>query len=362
MPNRLPQNPLDLKRLSVGTNPLHNRLLGLGSILPGLRNPPIRPADSVVPLVDHPADEADAWRNQQLSADQRSWVERYRLVGQRPAGLWKWCSFAVELVTLPCVESNLRQAAADTKFLVGMVNCLLDDVSDFWRNHRFFSELLALGCERIPEAHQSEEVPYAQFTQSVWREIHERAEKYPCGAKYKPLLKFDLRKLLATIEHSDLASQLPEVMNPTEHDLYSPNGMTVTIASTIDLMASPSFRKPDLAPLRVVVRHCEWMARIGNLISTWEREIGEGDFSSGVFTEAVWRGLLAPEDLHPDNKDFLIETIIESGIEGEYLKRWQTHRTQALDAGARIGSFDVENYVERFDRLLWSEILSHRWK
>ena len=104
------------------------------------------------------------------------------------------------------------------------------------------------------------------------------------------------------------------------------------------------------------------MARIGNMVSTWEREIDDGDFSSGVFLEALWQGKLQLADLRTDNEARLVQTIISSDIEGQFLRRWETHRTQVRQLGRDLSSIDIEDYIERLDQLLESEIFSHGHK
>ncbi len=166
-------------------------------------------------------------------------------------------------------------------------------------------------------------------------------------------------RLATTVEHSSLLSQFPEMVNQIEHDLYSAHGMTVTVAATIDLMGSPNFDRKDLAGLRSLLWHAESMARIGNLVSTWEREVAVGDFTSGVFMEAVWRGLLTPEQLRSDNQEELTATIIQSGIEADFLRKWEHHRTRVRTLGANLKSVEIEAYVGRLDQLLESELFSH---
>ena len=301
----------------------------------------------------------EPWQDQVFPENLQPWVDRYQQVGERGLYLWRWCLYAVDLMTLSSVDDRQHATARDTKFLIGMFNCLIDDVADHVHNHRFVRSLLTLTRGGTPVGETSDECLVASFVIEVWQEIWHRAAQLPRFQEFEQLLAFDLRQLCTTVEHSDLTSQLPELVNPIEHDLYSSHGMMVTVAATVDLMASPGFNRQDLGGLRSVLWHAESMARIGNMVSTWEREIDDGDFSSGVFLEAVWQGKLQPVDLRQDNEARLVRTIISSNIEGQFLKRWETHRTQVRQLGSHLISIDIEDYVGRLDQLLESEIFSH---
>ena len=301
----------------------------------------------------------ETWEQLRFPENLQGWVDRYRHVGQRDIYLWRWCLFAVDLMTLSTVGAEAHATARDTKFLIGMFNCLIDDVADQAHNHRFVRSLLTLTRGGTPHGETPEECQLAEFVTEVWNEIWSRAARLPRFHEFEQLLAFDLRQLCTTVEHSDLTAQMPELVNRIEHDLYSSHGMMVTVAATVDLMASPKFDRQDLGGLRSLLWHAESMARIGNMVSTWEREIADGDFSSGVFMEAVWQGDLQPSDLRPENEERLVQMIIASDIEADFLRRWETHRAQVRELGQHLNSIDIENYIGRLDRLLESEIFSH---
>ncbi len=302
------------------------------------------------------------WEHQEFPKNLQGWVDRYQQVGDRGLYLWRWCLFAVDLMTLSSVDRSQHAAARDTKFLIGMFNCLIDDVADQAHNHRFVRSLLTLTRGGTPTGETPAEQELATFITQVWQEIWSRAAQLPRFHEFERLLEFDLRQLCTTVEHSDLTSQLPELVNSIEQDLYASHGMMVTVAATVDLMASPGFNRRDLSGLRSVLWHAESMARIGNMVSTWEREIGDGDFSSGVFLEAVWQGKLQLADLRTENEALLVRTIISSNIEGDFLRRWETHRTKVRQLGSCWSSIDIEDYIGRLDQLLESEMFSHGHK
>ena len=236
------------------------------------------------------------------------WVARYARVGHRNPFLWKWCRRGVEITTLSCVEEGLRDLVCDTRVLGVVLDVLLDDVADNQGDAAFLEHLLQGidGSSPGDATHLSpQQRSYAQFTGDVWNEIQRRVRSFPRYDEFAPLLDFDYRQLFNMMRYSRLTNEYREMLNLAEHDLYTPHNMHMMVSCTIDLMASPGFDRRDLGLLREAVWRAQCMGRIGNLVTTWQREIGESDFSSGVFSRALWCGDLTVDDLRSDNRAHL---------------------------------------------------------
>ena len=121
--------------------------------------------------------------------------------------------------------------------------------------------------------------------------------------------------------------------------------------ATLDLMCMPRFSTRELGKLREVVWHAACMGRIGNLVSTWRREIGECDFNSGVFARAVNHGDLTIEQLAQPDVDQIEAAIIHGGHEEYFLHRWNHHRELLQAKAAGVRSIDLREFStdqERF--------------
>ncbi|MEX0711690.1 MAG: hypothetical protein WD278_05035 [Pirellulales bacterium] len=301
---------------------------------------------------------------QQLSPTIAAWVEAYTSVGKRNLYLWKWCTRGVELTTLPCVPPDLRADAVDTKVLSGMLNVLLDDAADQQGHAGLLGELLKLVHGASPDWSRlnHEEQAYGRFTRCVWREYWRRVRRYPCFAAFKQLLRYDLAQLFNTIHYSYLVNRNLSMLNLVEHDQYSAQGMMMMSFATVDLMCTPGFDVRELGTLREAVWHGQWMARIGNLISTWKREIDEGDYTSGVFARAVALGELSIEQLAKADPGQIEGVIRHGGHEEHFLARWQYHRSRLDSLRPQIGSFDLAVWLDGLDCLLDTELGSCGWK
>jgi hypothetical protein len=184
----------------------------------------------------------------------------------------------------------------------------------------------------------------------VRREYWERAETYPCVNVFRELLEYDLDQLFNAIHYSALLNQQLGLLNVVEHDLYSPHNMMMMSFSTVDLMCSPRFQTQELGRLREAIWHAQWMGRIGNLLSTWEREIAAGDFTSGVFAQAISRGDLTVEDLKAGDRSHIAQIIERGGYHAEYCRRWRYHRECFHRHAEEIHSVDMHPLLEGHDR------------
>ncbi|HXT57063.1 MAG TPA: transketolase C-terminal domain-containing protein [Pirellulales bacterium] len=294
----------------------------------------------------------------------QAWIEEYSEVGQRGLYLWRWCRYGVGLTTLPCVPDELRDDACDTKFLSGMLNVLLDDVSDQWRNGDLLDELLKVtaGSSADFGRFSSDERRYAELTCKLWNIFWQRVRQYPCYEVYQELLRYDLTQLFNTVRYSHLVNNNLSLLNVIEHDHYSSQGMGLMSFSTVDLMCSSRFPCQDLAALREVMWHAQWMARIGNLVTTWQREIGDGDYTSGVFARAVGRRELTVEQLRAGDAGEIEDVVRRGEHEAYFLRRWSYHRDRLGLMKPHFKAFDLGLVIEGLERLLLTELGSRGHK
>ncbi|HVX12111.1 MAG TPA: hypothetical protein VHC22_13100, partial [Pirellulales bacterium] len=288
------------------------------------------------------------------------WIAAYESVGQRGGYIWKWCLHGVELTTLSCVPASLRGDACDTKVLAGMFNVLIDDVADQQGNDDLLAAFRRLvhggdpGFDQFPPSERR----YGEFTRDVWSEIWRRAKRYPCYDPYASLLQFDLVQLFNTVHYSHLVNSNPYILNVVEHDDYSPQGMGLLSFAMIDLMCSPTFVANELGKLREAMWHAQWMARIGNLITTWQREVRDRDYSSGVFATAIARRDLTIDQLLTGDPAQIAAAIERGGHESHFLRRWKQHRGRLRRLLCDVGSVDLGAMMRGLERLLQTELVS----
>jgi hypothetical protein len=291
---------------------------------------------------------------QQLSPTIERWATAYQGLGPRDLYLWKWGAAGASMTMLPCVSPQHHAHSCDTKVMSIMFNALLDDVADCREQSGLLPVLMTVTHDVVPQTagFPDGQRRYVEFTAQLWNEYWNRLRTYPCFDAFEELLRYDLTQLFNSIQYSSLLNRHLGLLNCVEHDLYSPHNMMMMTFATVDLMCSPGFDVTELGKLREAMWHAQWMGRIGNLVTTWQREIAAGDFTSGVFARAVAAGDLTIDQLQAGDRQE-IESAVERGNHQDYYcGRWQHHRRCYLRRAAEVRSVDLHALLAGHDRLL----------
>jgi len=297
--------------------------------------------------------ERDAVRSAELSPSVETWFDIYSEVGRRPRFLWQWCVHGAELTTIPAVLPVWRSHLCDTKVLSIMLCVLLDDVADEEGNEPLLDILMQIiAGEPLPsmQGFSSRDRRCAEVTFELVQIYESRVSLYSLYEVYKRLLQFDLLQYFNTMRYSCLLNENLSLLNVTEHELYLPHAMHMMSFSTLDLMCTPDFQVHELGRFRELIWHTQCMGRVGNLLSTWRREIAQTDFTSGVFARAVVNGDLEVSDLYPGNASVIEDAIVDGGHETYFLSKWYEHREHLKAKVDEVHSIDLKDFVESQER------------
>ncbi len=246
-----------------------------------------------------------------------------------------------------------------------MYGVMLDDIADQAGQDDFLEALTRIiaGGPRDDFAHFSQrQQQYARFTSDLWDTFEQRLRASPCYGQYEELLEYDHRQILNTFAYSCMVNHYPAMFNVQEHDMYLPHNMQMMSFATMDLMHSPGFDFDELGKLREVIWHAQSMGRIGNLVSTWQREIADRDFTSGVFARAFREGDLTPEDLRTSPPEVIERAIRRGQHELYFLRKWEAHRRSIEALAGGIRSVDVGQLLAGLERLIHMELCSRGLK
>jgi len=271
--------------------------------------------------------------HKRLRLEALRWVQDYDRVGHRNLYLWRWCLHGIELTTFPGIPDGQLTHLHDTKLLSVILCVLFDDVADRNGRKELLESLIQSAGSQPPEPAgilDRAEREYVEVTRRLWLEYEARVRQYPQYSVYERLWRFDLLQFLNTMRYAHLVNSQPGLLNLAEHDVYTPHNMLMVSFSTLDLMCVAHFHTAELGSLREAMWHAQSMGRIGNVLSTWRRELAEADQSSGMFGD--------DSSLSMSSKEQLL------------LEKWRWHRSRCHAAAERVASIDLNSVLNGHDR------------
>lgn len=306
-------------------------------------------------------------------------VEEYESInGTRPRFIWKWIHRLAPKNTMPFVSDRHVEAVATDKTMLVLFITLLDDLVEKRGDYETFDAVTSLvrlgGADAdSPGWHASDggvDEAYAAFAARVWERLCERIRRGSEHDRYAPLYRFDVRQVLAAIEYSTLAIERPELATASDLRRYETHNMGVCAFADIDLMHATVDLDGELSTFRDAVHAAQRMARIGNWLSTWERELREGDSSSGVVVAALERGIvdsdeladLAGADGDPEAVADAVDRVEAHGLETELLAEWNDQHRRLVGATDGISAADLGPFVDGTEDVLRYHLASRGFK
>lgn len=290
-----------------------------------------------------------------LPSPLRSLANTYeQLVGERDDFIWKWVYTSVYPVTLSCVPPEYEEAAVTAKTMAAMFSGVLDDFAEQTDDTHLLREVskLPISGTSVDEAVLESDSGHIQFVQRVWEQLEQELEQAPRADEFRSLFEFDMEQVTNGMIYSHHVNQRVEIANLTEGLAYDSHNVQHYPNLDIDLMYSPGFECTDLAVLRRLVWEGQQMHRISNWVCTWERELADGDFTSGVFALALEQGSVSPEELvsaeHSQHDQQTVRRqIAADGIEDQLVDRWTDTCLRGFDIAmeAEPQSVDLVAYL-----------------
>lgn len=301
----------------------------------------------------------------------REFSQRYdRLIGDRDPFLWKWIYNLFDKFTLTSVPNETRSDVYEQKTLLTVFVTVLDDLAEtnadwdtFEAGRRIpFSDDTA--DREIPET-AAVDRDILEYLDDLWDAIDAEIRDAPRYAEFIDVFEYDLRQTFNSMEYSGLVNDNPAMANRAETERYDAYNMTMYPYACLDLMHSPSFDRAELGVLRSILADLQQMARIGNWITTWERELDEGDISSGVVVCALNRDIIDYEEIVDAGErdvELLAERIRSHGIEAEFTREWELRDRTVRKRTSEMESVDVERIVDGIETVMNHHLASEGYK
>ncbi len=311
-------------------------------------------------------------QNHELPPNCLRLVELYdEIVGDRNRFLWKWAHNLFPKLTLSSVDVGDVGKLQDAKLRALMFVSILDDIGEMHQDHATFQE-----AAKIPFDHQT--VNYDRdtvdsevltFANDVWRQFSPTLTDGPLANEFAEIVQFDMKQVLNAIDYSYVANQNIEFVTESELQTHDAHNMMLYIFADIDLIHSPGFDRAELSTLRRLIEHAQRMVRIGNWVTTWEREVHEGDFISGIIAHAIDENTVSADELRATRDDdtqpdaeAIVEIIQGHDVEDVFLRQWEDERAAARRFEDEFDTVDAGAYLDGIESVMEYHLASRGLK
>lgn len=273
-----------------------------------------------------------------------------RSIGIRDRFIWRWIYALLPAFTLDCVDPDAAATVREQKTVLTMFITTLDDIAEHEKDKTTFEEArkLLLSNGAVDRIDPDADADTLEFVSRVWTAFEEGFTAAPRYEAFSDLFRYDLDQTLDAIEYSWLVSEHPAMANLEGACQNGLHNMVMFPYVDVDLAHSSRFETTDLSALRRTIWDLERMARIGNWVSTWERELRDRDYSSGVLVAALDEGVVTSDELACSSLDTdeLVERIKDSDLETRFLGEWIDLYTRAQNRELFARSVDLEAFTQ----------------
>lgn len=291
----------------------------------------------------------------QLPPELQKWVDEYEKVGKRDNYIWKWAYKSFQYITYPCVSKKYCDNLLQIKCLYVIFFTLIDDTADKFKSKKLLEQMLKIPFNKDEiefSKLELEKKRYLHFSIKLWDNIYKETMEFPKYKEYKNVLEFDLMQVLHIMNYAYLVNKNHYLINKTEFWEYFPYNMPFIFFLTIDLMNSKKFKVDELGIMREVAWQAQKLGQTINWLTTWEREIREGDITSGVFSHAIHLGILNIDELDRENCRFIFEKIKKGKIEKELLINGVQAYCNIKSLENNINTVSINKFLSGFKKFI----------
>lgn len=294
-------------------------------------------------------------------------VEEYEAVGgDRDRFVWKWIYSLLPEFTLSSVPRENAGSTRVQKTKLTILITLLDDLAEKHGDTQTFEEIRRrISSGETDGPHGPGDAEIVEFADRLWSELEAGLVDAPRHEEMREVFDYDLRQALNAMDYSRMINDHLSMANLTGTEHYGPHNMVMFPYADIDVMHSPSFEFTDFGELRELIWGLQKMARIGNWLTTWEREIHEGDYTAGIVVYALRNDVITFDELRtssPEHRDELVDRIKECGIEDRFMNEWQRRYRAITQNDYQADSVDLDAFIEGMETVMEHHLASRGHK
>lgn len=261
--------------------------------------------------------------------------------------LWQWIYSLFPEFTLSPVAAEHATEVRTQKTVLTMYVTVLDDLVENHDDRRTFEEARRLTQASTPVDPEQAAVDADQFAfiERLWDTFETSVAEAPRYGEFADIFEYDMQQTMNAMAYSGIVNETPAIANISGATHYDAHNMVMFPYADVDLMFSPEFEFTDFGMLRDCLWNLQEMARIGNWVTTWEREVREGDYSSGIVVRALQERITTPDELE-HSPNHAIEKIKARDIEQQFCDRWADRCRAARNREYDTTSVDLDALVD----------------
>ncbi|ESP90073.1 hypothetical protein [Candidatus Halobonum tyrrellensis] len=286
-------------------------------------------------------------------------VEDYRSAfACRDRYMWGWLDAVLPEFRLDSVPGRYEDVADEGRLLVSVYVTALNDLSDRRSDYTAFEAAARVPREGPPEPGSPADEPAVRVAADAWAALVDRLADAPNFEYYRATLHEALAGSAEAQRHSVAVADDPESADYDECLRAQSSTMCMDALATVDLICSPGVDPNDEPELREAIELVEPLGRIGNWLTTWERELSEGDLANGVVVRAVDDGVVSSSDVFrarddPSYRPLFAERIREASVERTIGRERARRLERACEREWETTSIDLDGFVRAMETV-WS--------
>lgn len=311
----------------------------------------------------------DNVKQTQLPPAVNDFSERYinEDIGDRNVFIWKWLYNVFKYYELDVVPDDISEETRTIKTLLAMYITIIDDVAEENHDRATFEQIRTIPTSVTTQSSPSTVVsPTVSIESDIWETMMKKLSQTPMYDEFEHLFIYDIHQAMNSAYYSMITNETIHnnnlnVMTQTGLSNYDSHNMCFFSLLDVDLMIATELDTADIALVREVHWDAQQMARIGNWVSTWKREIHEEDFSSGVVARALHKNITSIEQLRND-PIAAIDVIEDSTIESDFIERWKYLKTRIQSVDDTANSVDLRHLADRMETIMSFHLASEGYK
>lgn len=252
---------------------------------------------------------------------------------------WQWIKYAFELTT-HCITEE-RDEIIHLKMKTAIFFYALDDICDELKDEKLLKSIISEVENKTGN--------YSNLLLKLWDDLQIAYQNTPNYNKVKSELNIAYQAIFNSFFWIQKSGNI--LTTKIDLDVYlekvSPTNC-VYLAAIIELLFDSDLTNVKI--VKEVALETQKMAQIGNWISTWQREVKQGDYSSGILIYLINNKYIEQIDLNKN--DNVIDLVKKFDGEKYLMKQWNMlydqiflKNLQELE-GAHLKSFKVILFMQ----------------